>query len=70
LQRIDETSKPEVKTYPADAAKEGRPYHTGEGLCNRRDGSYLLDIFYILAAAGAVSQLKVGSSESSLWAGS
>jgi hypothetical protein len=46
----------EVKTQPADAAKEGRPYHTGEADCNRSGGGYLLDIFYFVTTAGAASQ--------------
>jgi hypothetical protein len=45
-----------VKTHPADAAKEGRPYHTGEADCNRRGGCYLLEIFYFVTAAGTASQ--------------
>jgi hypothetical protein len=45
-----------VKPTSGRAAKEARPYHTGEGDCNRRGGCYLLDIFYFVTAAGAVSQ--------------
>ena len=50
----------EVKIHPAGAAKEARPYHTGEADCNRSGGRYLLDIFYFVTAAGAVSQNRKG----------
>ena len=57
---MNETSKFEVKTHPADAAKEGRPYHTGQAHCNRTRRVYLLDIFYFVTAAGAASQNRKG----------
>jgi hypothetical protein len=45
-----------VVNPPAVAAKEGRPYHTVKGHCNRAKETILLYICCLVTAAGAVAE--------------
>jgi|ERR1043166_2590143 hypothetical protein len=53
---MDETSQIEVKTLPAGAAKEARPYHTASGHCKCSWLMIWLEICRFLPAARTTAQ--------------
>ena len=55
---MDEISQIEMKTQPAGAAKEGRPYHTAKGHCKCSGMTIWLDICCLVAAAGAIAKYR------------
>ena len=55
---MDEISQIEMKTQPAGAAKEGRPYHTAKGHCKCSGVTIWLEICCLMAVAGASAKYR------------